>query len=1834
MKKLFRRSVALHAMRLMHAPNQPQTRIETTDSMMVSTRQKRAIEPDHCSQQSTSTRQKYLGPAGLARLADLLLKAGLFCFIVFSNVQAATFVVNTTADPISPATVGCDATECTLREAITAANTAVGADTINFNIAGSGELLISVNATHLPTAIDTLTIDGYSQPGSGVNTLAKTSNALIRIRVDGAATPFGSRGIAVCDGTLSLRGLSVTGFSGTQVSMGVQSNATGCAAGTRALVLHGNFIGLDTAGVAIPTAGSATAVSIVSGLATVGSANIADRNVIGGNVGCIRLPIGSGASVLNNLIGTDPSAQFDRGCNFGIFLDSTITNSVIGSSSAPNLIAFNTTGIVTAVNSGAINNVFANNEFILNDGLGIDLTGDGVTANDLDDVDVGHNGRQNFPVINTASLASGNLTVNGTLDVVTTAAVGTDSYQLAFYASDRCDSSGFGEGERLLGVATRTLTDASESFNVVLPTTETFSGRASVLTMTATRATIGTSEFSQCFAMGPVGAILVNATDDTQLGVCNSAHCNLREAILEANLSPGADVINFAIPGAGPHRINLTSVLPAITQTVTINGYSQAGASVNTHSNASNANLKIIVDAGAFSSASTPIISIIDPLAAGSVVRGLSFVDAPGNAPFISIAGDVKIQGNWFGIEPDGVTLGTMNGDALRVTGTGSLVGGSVLEHRNVIGGAINGASGSTAVKVTNTITNATIENNIIGLKPDGITSNFNLNGLSVAAATQTNVVVRNNTLSCNSLNTNIGLGTLIENNRIGTTSDGIGNPVCDSDRSIFSNNAVVRNNVFAFGSARAAEVSTATTGVVFSGNRFISNAIYHIDLASNGHSANDLLDLDTGANNLQNFPHITSARRITDTQLEISGTLNSLASSKFKLEFFGAAAITRTALSGSVLLADATWFGTEDLIFTTDISGNFNFGPIIVNFPGAIKVNVVSATATRVDASNVSIETSELGPALATFENGNADLVVTNANAFGEGSFFAAFTEANARPDAIGIRDRITFNIPGTPPFLITPPLVALNAIGALEIDGYSQPGSAVNTAALGTNAVITIQLRTVSLNFANSSNGLIRGVSINGTTGNLPFVLLNNNSAIEGSFLGIASNGTSFVGNPGTASSIECSSSGCLRVGGPSLAQRNLISLVASANAAAVLGGSAGASVIENNLIGVQRNGLTTLQTPPTSPVFTTASRGIQTRFVGSATNRDVIRGNVLGGISIGVRLGGQGALIEQNFIGVASNNLTAIGNSGAGVWIESGSDNVVQNNIIANSASDAIEVANSSVLNALIDNTMRSNGNLAIDLGSENFTNNDPLDNDVGANGLQNFPVIMQAVHDGSGVRVSASLDSIASSNFRIRYCMLTANDGSSHGECERPVVGVSQDVTTNSSNSVSFTSPVLPFTAGNIAVTATAARILSEGEETSEFSVNVPIINLSQTQILSISASPARVGQSFTVNVQVSSPVPGFSPTGSVNITTAPNVGSCTVAAINASGLGSCDITSAIAGDIFVHANYVGSASATVSAGSAALTILRALTTTTITSDNADPSSPGAAITVTLSVASSAGTPTGQVDVNASGGGNCNATLSGGIGFCSLTPTASGPITITANYLGDNNFDLSNDDEAHSVGVSASSLVINSSTPNPSVFGQSVSVNATLSSAFGVPAGPITITDGAGASCQILSANGVCNLVPTNVGNDIVLRADFLGDAAHTSSTANLAHVVNKANTSLTPGLPFRVGIVGDIPAQDAPMRVPVNIAAVSPGAGSPTGTIVVQALAPENEICVITLPANFCDLTPLSFGLRNFSVTYSGDNRFNSSLTNVDTPVISNSVFQDGFECFDESCFVP
>jgi hypothetical protein len=132
------------------------------------------------------------------------------------------------------------------------------------------------------------------------------------------------------------------------------------------------------------------------------------------------------------------------------------------------------------------------NAIYANNGLGIDLGSDGVSANDSGDADSGPNGLQNYPILSAAASTVAATTITSTLNSKPNA-----SFWIDFYASSACDASGYGEGQIYLGSYTVT-TEASGnvSFSAGLPVTFMDGYQ---ITATATGSDKGsTSEFSEC----------------------------------------------------------------------------------------------------------------------------------------------------------------------------------------------------------------------------------------------------------------------------------------------------------------------------------------------------------------------------------------------------------------------------------------------------------------------------------------------------------------------------------------------------------------------------------------------------------------------------------------------------------------------------------------------------------------------------------------------------------------------------------------------------------------------------------------------------------------------------------------------------------------------------------------------------------------------------------------------------------------------------------------------------------------------------------------------------------------------------------------------------------------------------------------------------------------------------------------------------------------------------------------------------------------------------------------------------------------------------------------
>jgi hypothetical protein len=227
-------------------------------------------------------------------------------------------------------------------------------------------------------------------------------------------------------------------------------------------------------------------------------------------------------------------------------------------------------------------------------------------------------------------------------------------------------------------------------------------------------------------AAGVVAASATPAYADSYL-VTNTNDAgggSLRRAILSANQQPDTDTIRFGIADAGPHTITLAANLPPITQPLTIDGYTQPGATEASDTNV--AVPQVVIDASAASVG-------LELATNDSVVRGLVVQKAAGwlVADGIRVWGDRnRIEGNFVGTGAVGARDGSGNeGDGVQISGHDNVVGGTEPEDRNVL--ADNDDAG---VRIPfSSDTGNVIENNLIGTDATGTQPAGNNDGVAIA---------------------------------------------------------------------------------------------------------------------------------------------------------------------------------------------------------------------------------------------------------------------------------------------------------------------------------------------------------------------------------------------------------------------------------------------------------------------------------------------------------------------------------------------------------------------------------------------------------------------------------------------------------------------------------------------------------------------------------------------------------------------------------------------------------------------------------------------------------------------------------------------------------------------------------------------------------------------------------------------------------------------------------------------------------------------------------------------------------------------------------------------
>lgn len=409
----------------------------------------------------------------------------------------------------------------------------------------------------------------------------------------------------------------------------------------------------------------------------------------------------------------------------------------------------------------------------------------------------------------------------------------------------------------------------------------------------------------------------------------NSGAGSLRTAIIQANNTAGADVINFAI-GTGGQRINLLSKLPTITETVTIDGNTQPGFT----------NTPLIVLNGAGAGRGTDGLTISGANANNCVIKGLVIHKFSRNGMLITSNGNT-VQTCFIGTNGNGTAAASNRGSGILISGTASnnVIGGTVQGGQNLISGNLVHGVVLQGAGVTGNI----VARNYIGASADGargIPNRFDgvvllrgAHGNTIGGSNAGNFIAGNgrfgvaisgtgttgNTVAANIVGSNASSGVQISdgasNNTIGSTAAGLGNVIsANSQHGVVLTGAGVTGNTL-LGNF----IGTTANGSTALGNRRDGVVI------TGGASNNTIGGTVAGSTNL-----ISGNGRIG---VYISGTGtngNLVAANAIGLNAGGTAAIANGA--SGIQVASGASGNTIGVVATgaNAISGNAKFGILV----------------------------------------------------------------------------------------------------------------------------------------------------------------------------------------------------------------------------------------------------------------------------------------------------------------------------------------------------------------------------------------------------------------------------------------------------------------------------------------------------------------------------------------------------------------------------------------------------------------------------------------------------------------------------------------------------------------------------------------------------------------------------------------------------------------------------------------------------------------------------------------------------------------------------------------
>jgi Right handed beta helix region len=788
----------------------------------------------------------------------------------------------------------------TLRQAILNANANTPAlDTITFNIGGPTRIIL---ATPLPQITDGVVIDGTSQPGFGGGN---------RVWVDGAIGLAAGFVVTDTGGGSTIKGLSITGFTSHGIQLAGDDNT-----------VASNFIGLTPAGLAAAN-GEGVFVNATKNN-TIGGANLNDGNVISGNNGHgVMVTGGADATlnkVFNNYIGVSVNGlnALPNGGS-GVYLSAPST---IGGPGKGNVISGNNQNGIAILNDDSQSTIQGN--LVGTNALGTAALPNGANGIQISDAE--------FSVIGgTIAGARNVVSGNAQAGILLTGDASATTIQGNYIGLNAAGDTALGNGADGVHISSSpsamvggTTVAARNVISGNLGNGVTFldSANSDILGNY-----IGTDATGTLDRGNTLDGIFVDETSNVRIGGSAAGAGNLISGNDEYGILIDTDSDTTTVAGnfIGVNAAGTLELHNGHNDPLFIGDLTHAGIRIDGTDN------QIGLPAatgGNVISGNNIGISIVAG-ATGNVIQN--------NRVGLNAAGTGAIRNRKFGIFVNAPA--TIGGDVLLEPAEDALEG-------NVISG--NGLQG---VVVSAGGAGTVIKQNYIGTNVAGTGAVANTsNGVQVQLGASAEIV--GNVISGNSgsgIRLETGSNT-VQGNLIGIGADdsplgnsgGFGVSITGSSNQIGGVNPGEYNRIANNGSGGVDVASGA-------GNRIQRNQIHDngglgIDLGADGVTANDSGDGDAGANELQNYPVVTSANSAGDLSVTLSSTPNTV----LILEFFRSTSCDGTGNGEGELFINYTVLGTGP-------SGTLSFS---INFGALPNGSYVTATAT--DPSG---NTSEFSP-------------------------------------------------------------------------------------------------------------------------------------------------------------------------------------------------------------------------------------------------------------------------------------------------------------------------------------------------------------------------------------------------------------------------------------------------------------------------------------------------------------------------------------------------------------------------------------------------------------------------------------------------------------------------------------------------------------------------------------------------------------------------------------------------------------------------------------------------------------------------------------------------------